>query len=263
MIIDTHCHLIDEAFKEDVETVIQNALSADVNKMILACCDEGEYLDIINLCKRHPSYLYPTIGIHPENMKEDVRQQFESLKKLWTPDSGIKAIGEIGIDLHWDQSRLEDQQWLLTAQTEWALDLNLPILLHIRDAMPEFLTQCRDSLYPLASQKKERLRGILHCYSGTAEQAMEALDYGDFFLGVGGTSTYKKSLVPEVVKAVGIDRIVLETDAPYLAPTPYRGKRNEPAYTAITCRFIAEILGLSIEKVAEKTTENACLLFSF
>lgn len=260
MIIDTHCHLIDEAFKQDVDEVIQNAIAAGVDKMILACCDEKEVADIIRLCNRYPGHLYPTVGIHPENLNQDIVQQFEALRQIAGQMPSIAAIGEIGLDLHWDKTRLDDQKWLLIAQIEWAIDKGLPVLLHIRDAMPEFLDLCKNTLYKYAHEKGEQLHGILHCYSGTVEQAQEALNYGDFFLGIGGTVTYKKSQVPEVVKAIGIDRIVLETDAPYLAPTPHRGHRNEPAFTTETCRFVAEILGLSMEEVATRTSENAIRL---
>lgn len=262
MIIDTHCHLIDDAFKEDVDIVISKALSAGVEKMILACCDENELPAIIQLCNKYPGILYPTVGIHPENMTENVQTQFETIKTMAGNYQGTIAIGEIGLDLHWDKTRLADQQWLLTAQTEWAIEQNLPLLLHIRDAMPQFLEQCKDTLYNLAQDKDKQLRGILHCYSGTTEQALEALQYGDFYFGIGGTVTYKKSMVPEIVKAIGLQRIVLETDAPYLAPVPHRGKRNEPSYTADTCRFVAEILGTSAENVALQTTNNALRLFT-
>lgn len=263
MIIDTHCHLIDDAFVNEVETVISNALDADVLRMVLACCCQEEFEPITSLCRRYPENLYPTIGIHPENLEEDVQRQFSALFNEQATQHPIVAVGEIGIDLHWDQSRLADQLWLLEAQIRWALEHDLPILLHIRDAMPEFLRFCHDTLYNITNSQREKLRGILHCYSGTAQEAFEALQYGDFLFGIGGTLTYKKSSVPEVAKAIGIDRIVLETDAPYLAPVPKRGRRNEPAYTAITCQALAEILGISQEEAAVKTTQNAIQLFRF
>lgn len=265
MIIDTHCHLIDEAFQSDVDEVVYNAKAAGVEKMLLACCDEKEYPLILDLCNRYPGVLYPTIGIHPENMAQDVQAQFANLfsnpETSTRNSSPLTAVGEIGIDLHWDKSRLDDQLWLLEAQVNWALDHNLPILLHIRDAMEEFLDLCRRTLLNNARAKGRQMRGILHCYSGNAQQADEALQYGDFYFGIGGTVTYKKSLVPEVARHIGLSRIVLETDAPYLAPVPHRGRRNEPAYTADTCRTLAEILGTTFEKVAEQTTSNARQLF--
>lgn len=268
MLIDTHCHLIDEAFQNDVDEVISNAKTAGVEKMVLACCDEKEYPLILELCQRYPGTLYASIGIHPENMADDVTAQWSVLSNnnldLITNNSKPTApiaVGEVGLDLHWDKSRLDDQKRLLEAEVDWALDHDLPLLLHIRDAMPEFLELCRISLYNKARTKGHRMRGILHCYSGTTAEADEALQYGDFLFGIGGTVTYKKSLVPDVARHIGLSRIVLETDAPYLAPVPHRGRRNEPSYTADTCRALAEILGCSPEKVAEQTTSNARQMF--
>lgn len=255
MIIDTHCHLIDEAFTQDVEACIVRAQEAGVKKIVLACCDETEFPLILSLCERHPGVLFPSIGIHPENMAEDVEAQFAKLEGLFEQYGKPLPIGEIGIDLHWDKTRLQDQRHLLEDQLDLAAKNGLPVLLHIRDAMPEFLLLLRRRNDD--NKGTMRPRGILHCYSGTAQEAKEALMYGDFFIGVGGTLTYKKSQVPEVVKAIGIERIVLETDAPYLAPIPHRGKRNEPAYTADTARFLADLLGISIEEVEKITTRNA------
>ena len=260
MIIDTHCHLIDEAFQQDVNQVITNAQKADVQKIVLACCDETEFASIQTLCKQYPQTLYASIGIHPENLAEDIKQQFDELftsKQALQSEVPLIAVGEIGLDLHWDRTRLADQTQLLVWQIDWALDHDLPVLLHIRDAMQPFLELCRDKLYPLAEAKHKQLHGILHCYSGDLEQAKKALLYGDFLFGIGGTLTYKKSTVPSIAQGLGIDLIVLETDAPYLAPIPYRGKRNEPAYTAITCQYLAQLLGLTPEEVAERTSANA------
>lgn len=258
MLIDTHCHLIDDAFQNDVDEVVHNAATNGVQKMVLACCDEKEYQPILQLCSRYPKQLYPTIGIHPENMATDIQLQFSSLFEQANKNpSPIVAVGEVGIDLHWDKSRFTDQLWLLEAQVNWALEHDLPILFHIRDAMAEFLNLCHDTLYNNARAKGKTMRGILHCYSGTTEQANEALKYGDFLFGIGGTLTYKKSKVPEVAQSIGLSRIVLETDAPYLAPVPHRGHRNEPAYTADTCRFMAELFHTDYETVAQVTTSNA------
>ena len=259
MIIDTHCHLIDEAFTDDVEACIVRAQEADVAKMVLACCDETEFPQILALCQQHPGVLYPSIGIHPENLAQDIDQQASQVKQLLDDYLQTHAwrlpIGEIGLDLHWDKTRLNDQISLLFHQLEWANQYRLPVLLHIRDAMPQFLHM----LSALWNDHKGtlHLRGILHCYSGTIQQAREAMQYGDFYIGIGGTVTYKKSQVPEVALAVGLDRIVLETDAPYLAPVPERGHRNEPAYTAHTARYLAQLFGTTPEHVAEVTTANA------
>ncbi len=271
-IIDTHCHLIDEAFTSDVEACILRAQEAGVHKILLACCDETEFPRIIELCAKHPGVLFPSIGIHPENMATDIDAQLSATKRLLDAyclsSEGVQIrslpIGEIGIDLHWDKTRFEDQKKILKAQFDWALEYDLPVLLHIRDAMQEFLDFLRLYLLNLKEEQadnkragRDRLRGILHCYSGNIEEAREAMQLGDFMIGVGGTLTYKKSKVPEIVKAIGIDHIVLETDAPYLAPIPHRGRRNEPSYTADTARFLSELLDLPLEEVAKTTTRNA------
>lgn len=265
MIIDTHCHLIDKAFSTDVDEVVLRAGQANVQKMILACCDETEFLPIAALCSKYPDRLFPTIGIHPENMAQDVRQQFEQLKALKNghPEVPVCAIGEIGLDLYWDRTRLSDQLWVLEQQVIWAVEEDLPVLLHIRNAMDEFLVLLEQKLYPVAKAAGKEIRGILHCYSGTAEQAARAMQFGHFLLGIGGTLTYKKSQVPDVVRAVGLSRIVLETDAPYLAPVPYRGRRNEPAYTSVTCQAVAELLSVPVPEVEQATSGNASALFGF
>lgn len=267
-IIDTHCHLISKAFASDVEACIIRAQEAGICKMLLACCDETEFPRIIALCQQHPGVLFPSIGIHPEDMTEDIEAQLAVTKRLLdeyclAEDGRLVRklpIGEIGFDLYWDKTRFEDQKRILKEQFDWALAYDLPVLLHIRDAMPqflEFLRQYINNKKDNDAAKSSRLRGILHCYSGNAQEAFEAMQLGDFLIGIGGTLTYKNSKVPEVARAVGLDRIVLETDSPYLAPIPHRGHRNEPAYTADTARFLAELLGISPEEVAEVTTRNA------
>lgn len=246
------------------------AQEVGVTKMLLACCDETEFPKIMELCRRHPGVLFPSIGIHPENMTDDIESQLATTKRLLdeycSPTDGRPArklpIGEIGFDLYWDKTRFADQQRILQVQFDWALTYDLPVLLHIRDAMQEFLDFLRQYLLNkykgcADTAKVQRLRGILHCYSGDARQAKEAMELGDFMIGVGGTLTYKNSKVPEVVKAIGIDHVVLETDSPYLAPIPHRGHRNEPSYTVDTARFLAELLDLPLEEVAKKTSENA------
>ena len=262
MIIDTHCHLIDEAFTSDVEACILNAQAAGVERIMQACCDETEFPLILALSQKHPGVLYNSIGIHPENMATDIHAQLGKIGQLLREHRAeIHAVGEIGLDLYWDKSRLEDQCTVLEQQMLWAAEHDLPVLLHIREAMPQFLDLMRTRIYNKVSAQGKRVRGILHCYSGTAEEAQEALQYGDFWFGIGGTLTYKKSKVPEVAKAIGLQRIVLETDAPYLSPMPHRGKRNEPAYTALTAQFLAELLGTSRQEVETVTTANALQLF--
>lgn len=262
-ITDTHCHLIDEHFATDTEEVIERAVEAGVTRMVMACCDCTEYAMIRELCGRHEQVLLPTLGIHPENMADDIDSQLEEMEGLLRRDhKSLTAVGEIGLDLYWDKSRLDDQKKVLTRQMLLALEYDLPVLLHIREAMTEFIDLLH-IIYNEANRLGKRIRGILHCYSGTIEQAEEAMTMGDFWLGIGGTVTYKKSDRIEIVKHFGLSRIVLETDAPYLAPVPHRGKRNEPAYTTCVAHFIAEALGMTEEEVAQMTTANAKKLFNF
>ena len=263
MIIDTHCHLTDEAFRDDVDAVIGRALAAGVGRMILACCDEGELPGILELCRRYPHALYPAIGLHPENLLADYRPSLDALCALFDRHADrLIAVGEVGLDLHWDRNRLDDQLQALDVQIRWAVDRDLPLLLHIRDAMPAFL-EALPIYSRYARERGRRLRGVLHCYNGTAEQALATLEWGDFLFGIGGTLTYKHSATPDVARALGLGRILLETDAPYLAPVPHRGTRNEPAYTAVTARALADVLGTSVDEVAAITTQNAEKMFRF
>lgn len=254
-IIDTHCHLIDDAFTGRTDEVVCNAMQADVRQMVLACCSDEEFDQIVALCQQYEGTLFPTLGIHPENMEDDIEKQWNVIQQkgddYLARGGSLAAVGEIGIDLHWDQTRLADQLRLLEWQCDWAVSHQLPVLLHIRDAMDawmDFFDHYRH---------RDRLQGILHCYSGDARQAAYMISQGDWYFGIGGTLTYKKSLVPEVACAIGIDRLVLETDAPYLAPVPYRGKCNEPAYTALTAEALARLLGKEKEEIARITTRNA------
>jgi TatD DNase family protein len=259
--IDTHCHLTDEAFASDVEAAIGRAAERGVRQIVLPSVDERDFVNVLQLAERYSGRLFPAIGIHPENMGEDIQSQLSAtFDALQMHHECIVAIGEVGLDLHWDRTRLEEQQILLREQVRWSLLYDLPLLLHIRDAMSEWLALLPD-LALEAERQGKRLRGIMHCYSGTIEEARTILRYGDFYFGVGGTLTYKKSPVPDVVRALGLERLVLETDAPYLAPVPHRGKRNEPAYVADTAASLADILDTPVEKIASVTTANARKLF--
>jgi TatD DNase family protein len=261
ILFDTHCHLTDEAFADDVEEVIARAEARGVQRVVQACVDESDFPHLLQLADRHPSLLLPTLGIHPENMAEDVSVQLVETESLLTAyHDRIVAIGEVGLDLHWDRSRLEDQRTVLRTQVRWAIRYDLPLLLHIRDAMDEWLALLPE-LSAEAAQAGRRLRGIMHCYSGTVAEAKELSRSGNFLFGVGGTLTYKKSLVPEVVRALGVHRLVLETDAPYLAPVPHRGRRGEPSFVADTAAALASVLDLPLDTVADITTENARKLF--
>lgn len=265
MIIDTHCHLTDEAFSTDVEEVILRAVDNGVDRMILACCDESEMLPILKLCENHKGILFPAIGLHPENIKDDgLQAQLKEIEDfIINEKSKIVAIGEIGIDLHWRKDNLEQQREALWQQLVWAMKFDLPVLLHIRDAMPQFLELLKEFTHYLNSKecpteyRGKRLRGVMHCYASSAEEARKAMQMADLFIGVGGTSTYKNSHVLKVVESLGLEHVVLETDSPYLAPVPKRGKRNEPSYTKYVASNLATYLGIAEEEIERITTENA------
>lgn len=268
MIVDTHCHLFDEAFSTDVEEVILRAVESGVSKMVLACCDETEMLPILRLAEEHENVLYATVGLHPENIKDEGMEEQLKFMREFIEGAGrgkIVAIGEIGLDLHWRKDNLEQQREALWQQMLWAIEYDLPVLLHIRDAMPQFMELLKEFTHYININSKEcpseyrgkRLKGVMHCYASSAEEAKKAMHMADLMIGVGGTSTYKNSHVLKVVESVGLQHVVLETDAPYLAPVPKRGKRNEPSYTKYVARNLAEYLGVPEEEVERITTENA------
>lgn len=266
MIVDTHCHLIDEAFSTDVEEVILRAVESGVGKMVLACCDENEIQPILNLVESHEGVLFATLGLHPENISDDnLKGQLDTIyAALKNLVSGkVVAIGEIGLDLHWRKDNLEQQRLALWEQMKWAMEYDLPVLLHIRDAMPQFLELLKEFSHYLNSKecptdyRGRRLRGVMHCYASSAEEARKAMQMADLMIGVGGTSTYKNSHVLKVVESLGLENVVLETDSPYLAPVPKRGKRNEPSYTKYVAMNLAAYLGVPEEEVEMITTKNA------
>ena len=258
--IDTHCHLTDSAFSEDISEVIDRARKAGIKKIVLACVDNDDFIRIIELQKQYPDFLIPSIGIHPEEMELDINAQLARTLYNIEQHPEVCVIGEIGLDLHWDKSRLEDQIKILTEQVRFSLQTSgehsMTLLIHVRDAMEDFL-KILPQLATMASEVGKRLRGILHCFAGTADDALAIMEYGDFYFGIGGIVTYKKSDVPEVAKAIGLKRIVLETDAPYLSPVPHRGKRNEPAHLRATAEYLSTLFEISLQIVEETTTRNA------
>ena len=260
--IDTHCHLTDSAFSEDISEVIDRARKAGIKKIVLACVDNDDFVRIIELHKQYPDFLIPSIGIHPEEMELDINAQLARTLYNIEQHPEVCVIGEIGLDLHWDKSRLEDQIKILTEQVRFSLQTSgehsMTLLIHVRDAMEDFL-KILPRLATMASEVGKRLRGILHCFAGTSDDALSIMEYGDFYFGIGGIVTYKKSDVPEVAKAIGLKRIVLETDAPYLSPVPHRGKRNEPKYVKEVYNFVAGLRGIpdtEMEQIADKNAKD-------
>lgn len=253
MFIDTHTHVTDEAFRGEEDAVVQRAIAAGVGKMLLADVGSEERDPMFAACERHPGVLYPMLGLHPENVKENWRDEL-SLLERWLPRHPV-AIGEIGLDYHWDVSFKEQQKEALRAQFELAARLNLPVNIHLRDATEDFLAVVRGCAHL-------HLRGNMHAFSGSLETWKELCRWGDWSVGIGGVVTFKNAHLPEVVKEIPLSRILLETDAPYMAPVPLRGSRNEPANIPLIAAKVAEIKGISIEEVESATTANANELFS-
>ena len=253
MFIDTHTHVTDEAFRGEEEAVVERAVAAGVGKMLLADTGSEERAPMFAACERHPGVLYPMLGLHPENVKENWQDELSQLEN-WLPKHPV-AIGEIGLDYHWDVTFKEQQKEALRAQFELAARLNLPVNIHLRDATEDFLSVVRDCAHL-------HLRGNMHAYAGSLETWKELCRWGDWSIGVGGVLTFKNARLPEVVAAIPMEKILLETDAPYMAPTPLRGTRNEPANIPIIAVKVAEIKNIPIEEVERITTANAIELFA-
>lgn len=254
MYIDTHAHLYREYYPEDLEATVRRALDANVKQVILPCVTSKNIPEMIAAKEQFPEYLFLLLGLHPTDVKkESYRQELENLKS-YLEDDRFVGIGETGIDLYWDKETLPEQQLALQEQLTWARDYQLPISMHIRDAYSE-------AYEILNSFRKDHLRGVMHCFSGGIQEAKWAVEYG-FYLGIGGVVTFKNSKLQDIVKEVGLQYLVLETDAPFLAPVPFRGKRNESAYIPYIAEKLSEIFGVSTEEVMRITTENARKVFN-
>ena len=251
--VDTHTHCSDEAFRGEEDQVIARAHEAGVLKMIQADIDSGERTAHFALCDRHPGVLFPMLGLYPGSVDGNWRQELAELEP-WLEKSPV-AIGEIGLDYHFDISWKEQQKEALRIQLEFAAERNLPVNIHLRDATEDFLAIARDCAHL-------HLRGNLHAFSGSIETFRALQKWGDWSVGIGGVVTFKNSKLPEAVREIPLDCILLETDAPYLAPTPLRGTRNESANIPLIAAKVAEIKGCSIEEVAKTTTANAYRLFA-
>lgn len=249
-LVDTHAHLYLDDFINDRKAVIDNAIQNGVHRILLPNIDVESIESLLAFSKQFPTVCFPMMGLHPTSVKQDFLEQLEIIKSVLLKQNFI-AVGEVGIDLYWDKSFLKEQQKALEIQIEWALSMNLPIVFHMRDSFNE--------LWNVVKSYSD-LKGVFHCYSGTHEQAIQIIEKG-FFLGIGGVVTYKKSSLPDILKNISLDYILLETDAPFLTPVPFRGKRNESSYIKLIAEQIATIKGISFEEVTKKTTANAMVLF--
>lgn len=251
MYIDTHSHIYEEEFRDDRDAVVERARRAGVERIVLPDIDSQSRGRMLELAGRYPEMMVPLVGLHPTSVGEEYEREL-ALVEREAGTGDYHGIGECGMDLYWDTRFYREQVKALEHQLGIARDMHWPVVLHIRDAMKEVLDVLR---------RHSQVRGILHCFPGTAEEAREAIDRG-FLLGIGGVVTFKKSGMAEVVKEIGARHLVLETDAPYLAPVPYRGKRNESGYLPLIAAKIAELTGDEVENIRRMTTENAANLFN-
>ena len=251
--IDTHAHLYAEQFDEDRDEMIERAFDNGVDKLFLPNIDLDSIKGMEALVKKYPGRCYSMMGIHPCDVVKDWENQLDEVKKHFIKGYHI-AIGEIGIDLYWDKTLQKEQTEAFTAQIRWAKSEKLPIVIHCRDAFDEIFEV-------LDKENDDELFGVFHCFTGNEEQAKRVINYGGFKLGIGGVVTFKNSGLDKNITNISLDNLVLETDAPYLAPAPFRGKRNESSYIPKIAEKLSTIYGMSEEKVGEITTKNALEVF--
>ena len=250
--IDTHCHLDGEEFCEDLEAVIARAREAGVVAIGVPGIDLKSCETIPALCSQYPGYCYPMLGLHPEEVRADWK---DVLMAIAPAVRGAIAIGEVGLDFYWSREFEREQLEAFEEQVRWSVELQLPLMIHCRKAQNELL-------YILKRYKDDLPGGVFHCFTGNEIEARELLSFDRFVLGIGGVLTFKKSKLPETLaQAVPLSRIVLETDAPYMAPVPMRGQRNEPAFVAHVRRRLAEVYGVSEEEVSAATNANVARVF--
>ena len=251
-LIDTHTHLYLKEFSNDIDNVIDRAEKEGVHKFFLPAIDSSETTSMFELEKKFPGKCFVMAGLHPCSVKENYKDELAIVEKLLT-ERKFAAIGETGLDFYWDKTFIEKQYGSLNIQAGWALQYGIPLVLHTRDAMQE-------TIDVIKSYNGQGLTGIFHCFGGTLQNAKDIIDQ-NFYLGIGGVITYKNSGLAEIIKDIDLKYIVLETDAPYLTPVPYRGKRNESSYLKYIVEKIAVIKNISIEEVAGETTKNAEKIF--
>ena len=251
-IIDTHCHLYLEEFKEDIHLIIERAQANGVNKFYLPAINSEVIADMLGLEAAYPGTCFAMMGLHPCYVKENYREELAAVED-WLQKRKFPAIGEIGLDFYWDKTFGKEQYDAFHIQMQWALDRQMPIVIHTRNAMQETI----DAVKPFADKG---LKGIFHCFSGDEQAARQVIGMG-FYLGIGGVLTYKNSGLAQALQSIKLEHMVLETDAPYLAPVPYRGKRNESSYLQYIIEKLAEVTGTPAEEVAAITTANAQKIF--
>ena len=256
MFIDTHIHLDGEEFTEDLDLVVARAKEAGAEKLFIPGINLSSVKSVAELCEKYSGFCYPMIGLHPE----DVREDWESVLREMEPhmqDAPWIAIGEVGLDFYWSREFEKEQIEVFDKQVQWAIKYDLPLMVHCRTAQNELLAVLRKYA------DNPKLRGVFHCFTGNEQEARRYLEYENWMLGIGGVLTFKKSKLPETLRnAVPLSRIVLETDAPYMAPVPHRGKRNESSFIPYIINTLADVYYTSPDNIAETTTRNAKNLFN-
>lgn len=254
MLIDTHSHLFLEEFSDDLPQVMQRAQEAGVSHIFMPNIDSTTIDSLLSVCAAYPGFCYPMIGLHPTSVNETYERELAVVREHLSAPNDFVAIGEIGLDLYWDKTFLNEQLLVFEQQIRWALEYHLPVVIHSREAF--------EHIYKVMQPYKNTpLTGIFHSFTGTPEEAAKLLEFDRFMLGINGVVTFKKSSLPETLQTVPLERIVLETDSPYLTPVPNRGKRNESANVRDTFLKVAEIYRMNPERVAEITSENALKVF--
>lgn len=252
ILVDTHTHLYEEQFDADRTEMIQRAINNGVSKMIIPNVDTTTIKGMMDLVQQFPANVFPMMGLHPCYVKpETYKVELEIIKSNLDKDAFV-AVGEIGIDLYWDKTTLDIQKEAFELQCDWAIEKNLPVAIHSRDST--------HILIELLKKRKDKPRGVFHCFTGSLEEGNEIIKLG-FYLGIGGVLTYKNTHLRDTLKHIPLDKIVLETDAPYLPPVPHRGKRNESAYTKLVAETLCTVYEKGLDEIAVVTTQNATNLF--
>ncbi len=251
--VDTHTHLFVEEFDEDREQTVTRAKEAGVTRMFMPNIDDTTIDSLLALCD-HSEGCYPLIGFHPTSVDSDWKERLSVVESAFRSGHPFYGVGEVGLDFYWDDTFRKEQMKVFDIQINWALESDLPLIIHSRNAQKELLEV-------MEPYRNTSLRGIFHSFGGNEDEAAQLLEYSNFMLGINGILTFKKSTLPSVLKQVPLERLVLETDSPYLAPVPHRGKRNESAFMVETARRLAEVYGVEIADISTKTTENALKVF--
>jgi TatD DNase family protein len=252
---DTHTHLDGEEFANDLPDVVQRAKDAGVTRVLIPAIDLKNIDSVVELCHRYPGYAYPMVGLHPEEVKADWKEVLREMRKIMDSNSDFIAIGEVGLDYYWSREFEREQLLAFEEQVKWSVETQLPLMIHCRKGQNEMVTM-------LKKYEKDLPGGVFHCFTGNQKEAEQLLQFDKFVLGVGGVLTFKSShLREDLPTVVPLDRIVLETDSPYMAPVPHRGERNESSFVRLVLEMLAEVYNVSEETVAQTTEGNVRRIF--